>query len=611
MSGMNMIRSLALLTVVITLTGCSTAGKHREAIDQTAYSIIEQKQMEALGRVEPFSIDPPEESLRRKLMLAFGLPYSHPASLSTQDLDRIDHWPDDDYLSGEDVASATPEPATGPLKISLIEALKIAAQNNRQYQSNKENVFQSALNLELRRDEFRNTFAGAFTSSVDADLGQDPVASSNLNTADFSVSRQFLNGISLTGRIGFDLLKLLNPFSDTTYASFGDASISIPLLRGSGRHIVGEPLTQAERNTVYSIYGFERFKRSFAVSVASEYLGVLRAIDQIFNAENNYKSAVTNTRLVRRLRDAGDRSQVEVDQAIQQELSSRNSWISAQFGYQRQLDDFKITLGLPPDVEIELDPAELERLSETSKAIMDDSGGDLIEEEVPPADAPVDLRTMTDESAGRMELDEEFAIQLAFDNRLDLRESQGGVYDAQRGVVVAADRLRAELTLLGDASIGEADGIDLNFEKGRYNALIALDLPLERTSEIVSYRQSIIDLEQAVRDLQDLEDSIKRSVRDQLRSLKDQRNSMQIQAMAVRIAERRVRSSNLFLQAGRSDTRDLLESQAALLESQNSLTRALVDYRIAELALQRDLGVLQVNEEGMWDEYSPEEIENE
>ena len=49
----------------------------------------------------------------------------------------------------------------------------------------------------------------------------------------------------------------------------------MPLLRGSGSTIVAEPLTQAERDVVYSLLDFERFKKSIAVRVASEYLSKL------------------------------------------------------------------------------------------------------------------------------------------------------------------------------------------------------------------------------------------------------------------------------------------------------------------------------------------------
>jgi outer membrane protein TolC len=67
-----------------------------------------------------------------------------------------------------------------------------------------------------------------------------------------------------------------------------------------------------------------------------------------------------------------------------------------------------------------------------------------------------------------------------------------------------------------------------------------------------------------------------------------------------------VESVTLLQEAGRAEVRDLVEAQDALLAAQISLTAAVVDYRIAELEIQRDMGVLEVNAEGLWKEYSPE-----
>jgi len=58
------------------------------------------------------------------------------------------------------------------------------------------------------------------------------------------------------------------------------------------------------------------------------------------------------------------------------------------------------------------------------------------------------------------------------------------------------------------------------------------------------------------------------------------------------------------LQAGRVTTRDLLESQDAFLDAQNNVTAALVDYAIAKLSFFRDIGVLQVRPDGMWEQES-------
>ncbi len=64
-----------------------------------------------------------------------------------------------------------------------------------------------------------------------------------------------------------------------------------------------------------------------------------------------------------------------------------------------------------------------------------------------------------------------------------------------------------------------------------------------------------------------------------------------------------MRSISLFMEAGRAETRDLLEAQDALLAAQNNLTSAGVNYRIAELEIQRDMGVITVTDTGLWKEY--------
>jgi outer membrane protein TolC len=177
--------------------------------------------------------------------------------------------------------------------------------------------------------------------------------------------------------------------------------------------------------------------------------------------------------------------------------------------------------------------------------------------------------------------------------------------------VVRADALRAGLTLGGTAFVADTDEDgSLRFDRGQYAALLTLDLPAERTRERNDYRNSLINLEQATRNVQSLEDQIKLSIRSELRALLESRESLKIQAQSVVVAEKRVRSSTIFLEAGRIQIRDLLESQDALLSAQNSFTRAVIDYRIAELELQRDMGLLKVNEQGMWREFSPEVISN-
>ena len=152
----------------------------------------------------------------------------------------------------------------------------------------------------------------------------------------------------------------------------------------------------------------------------------------------------------------------------------------------------------------------------------------------------------------------------------------------------------------GSASLDDAE---LQPDRGVYSGLLNIDLPLERTAERNAYRASLIALEKAVRAMQELEDSVKLQIRNALRKLKAAREGLMTQLTAVALAWKRVRSTDLFLQAGRAQIRDVLDSREDLLSAQNALTAAIVSYRTAELELQRDMGVLQIDENGLWTEY--------
>jgi len=626
-----MLRSVKLTVTLAaalagSMAGCG-AGDYRCKADRAVYDIVARKQAEALGRTESFTIETPADTLRRRLLLDQHLPYGASASLSTGDIEPIRQWPDDDYLEKQAVTDELVDrfAAEQPLRLTLTDALQIAAHQSREYQTRKEGVFLTALQLDLERDGFRRTWAGVLEGLYRAELEREVALDDQGHTDRQTVggleyggigelSQRFKNGLTFTGQIGLDLVSLLTQERLFSRGIFADVTMTMPLMRGSGKFVVTEPLTQAERDVVYVIFEFERFKRQFAVDVASEYLSVLRQLDTIQNAEDNYRRLIASTRRARRLADAGELSEVQVDQSRQDELRARNQWVSAQQSYQRQLDSFKLTLGLPTDARLELDRRELEELTTALKDLF--SGEDLAEteEETPAADAPVTLTEPGRGQPGQYELHAAQALVLALDHRLDLRVAVGRVHDAQRTVAVAADQLRADITLLGSGSAGErrtlssagADDAILRPDEGLYSALLTIDLPFERTAERNAYRTSLVWLEQAVRDVQALEDQIKLDIRNGLSRLLEARESILIQAEAVKVAERRVAMTDLLLEAGQTEMRDALEAQDALVNAQNALTAALVSYRVNELALQRDLGLLNVDERGLWREYVPE-----
>ncbi len=615
---MNHFLFLGLLLCSFTLqTGCNPT-KYRTDTDKITGNIITEKQLQATGKASKFSIERPSDILRRRLLADQNLPTYSQASFGTDRLKKIEHWPEKNYpaaITGGNIAEINE--VNKPLTITLIQALQIGAFNSSDYQTQKETVFQSALSLELERHAFRNTFVAQVQNLLSTDTTGDRAVSRTVTSGEIGASRKFQSGAEISTALAIDLANLLTLGGASSTGLAGEGSISIPLLRGSGRHIVAEPLTQAEREVIYAIWNFERYKKEFAVDTASKYLTVLQQLDSIKNSEADYRSRIDSAKRSRRLADAGRIQEIEVDQAVQNELSSRQRWIAATQSYKKQLDSFKTFIGLPPDALIGLDPNELKTLAASMKQLIDLNAGENETTDVNQVTPDSDLIKLLEadyKNAGPYEMEEALAIKLAFENRYDLKVADGQVYDAQRAVVVAADALGAELTFLGSVDIGSrrnlatsatSDNSRFVADRGVFSTLLTLDLPLDRTSESIDYRNSLIDLEQAVRNMQTTEDTIKTEIRNTLRDLLEARENMYIQAKAVSVAEKRVKSVNMFLDAGRAQIRDLLEAQDSLLSAQNSLTAAVVNYRTAELAIQRDAGVLEVDEKGLWKEYSP------
>lgn len=620
----------AALFALVPLAGCRSAASWRQQADRRAERILEGAQQAVVGETEPIAIETPADTLRRRLLLDQNLVSASPASLGIRDLPATALWDPEKRLLPSDVSLAEgfDTTSTNALRISLAEAVRIAAAHSPAFLEQKERLYAAALALDLEADGFRTAFTGKLREAIASSKpkessGADSAAGAALAagaerdagstaSAELGVSRKFENGTDLSSSLAVDFARMLTGDKEDARGIRLEVSLSIPLLRGSGRLVVREPLTQAERSLVYAVRAFERYKQSFTIEIVSAYLGVLNNAKQLQNQADSYRRVVTSTRRSRRMADAGRLQEYEFDQSYQKELAARNGWIAAQQSYQTTLEAFRMRLGLPPDARVEPRASELDALqayaesfARRSLEVYNDG------RPVPAADEDPALVGPDESTAGPMEIPLERAVALALANRLDLQTARDRVEDAQRAVLLAADRLRAEVTLGASASAGESrsasaspqEDAKLELGRARLNGLLTVDLPFHRTAERNAYRESLIALEKAVRDYQAQEDSVKKEVAEKLRGMLENREKITIQFVALGLAERRVHSTDLLLQSGRAEIRDVLEAQDALLTAQNSLLSAVTGYRLGELELQTSLGVLQGHADGTWQEY--------
>jgi outer membrane protein TolC len=278
------------------------------------------------------------------------------------------------------------------------------------------------------------------------------------------------------------------------------------------------------------------------------------------------------------------------------------------------LENFRVTLGLPPDAKVFPLESELEKLQNYTQGFAADKQ-EKYEAEGAIDWEKIELKKPDNRNKGPLELEEAIALQIAFENRLDLQTARDRVEDSERKLRIAADNLRAEVTIGGSASMGESRSYgsanqgngDFKPKYGSYSALLNIDLPLNRTTERNAYRNAFFTYDSSVRSYQEVEDNLKKEVYNIVRSIRETRETLTIQFRALSLAQRRVESMDILMQAGRVDMTDVLSAQQSLLTAQNSLYSAIVNYRIRELELQSKLGVLDVTAAGTWFEFDPKQ----
>ena len=534
--------------LALLLAGCS-AGHYRKSADREVYRLIQDYDRAVLGRTNEFTI---------------ATPYS----------DR----PPAEILPAELIEDRA---ATNRRVLNVQEALRLAVAHSREYQTQREQLYLTALSLTGAKYNFRPQFAADSTASVQGT--GDRAQTARVNSR-ITVSQLLKSGGRLSLALGNDLLRYLtvrfapNPGGGPPIALGNDSAINTltvnltqPLLRGFGKNDpTVEALTQAERNLVYAIRSFSLFQSQFAADVVQEYFNLLAQKTTVRNNYTNYLRRVETTqyldaRSVDRVRKS------EVDDARNAELNARIAYVNSLAAYLSALDNFKLRLGIPVSDVVTLDDRDLQAL----------------------------------ESVGllRAEVDRDAAFRMAVAQHMDILNAIDRFEDAKRKVRLAADQLRPGLSFAGNASVSSEEPYDytnFDFDKLRWSAGLTLDLPVSRLRERNTYRATLVSFEAQLRSLVSTLDNFRNRIDRGLRTLEQERLNYLSRLEALRVAERRADMNQMLLEAGRVQIRDVREAQDALIQAQNNLTTALVNYLGSRFDLLLDMGILLTDQDQFW-----------
>ncbi|MEZ6141542.1 MAG: hypothetical protein R3B84_13295 [Zavarzinella sp.] len=295
---------------------------------------------------------------------------------------------------------------SNPFLINLGQASELALFNSREFQDRREDLYISALPVSLQRFSFVGQFFA--TNNAVRQWGNSRSVTPGgrwLNNADAGVDLLLPTGATLLASVANRLVIDLASNRTTVGLSNLTLEVTQPLLRGGGWAATMEPLTQAERNMVYAIRSYARFRKNYYVYLAAGddlgnsplgyqglggglpssggapaqgYLPTLLNVAQERNERANIINLSEFLLLYREYQGRGDYSELQVGQVEQQLLQGRSSLLLRRQNLQSGLDNFKQQLGLEVTTPIELDEEPIQPISELFRqyALARDEFGD-------------------------------------------------------------------------------------------------------------------------------------------------------------------------------------------------------------------------------------------
>jgi hypothetical protein len=591
--------------------------------------------------------------------------------------------PDRNVPMDEAVAAGYPANSR-PYVLTMEKAFQLGLINSRVYQFQLENIYINALPVTLQRFSFGPQFvAGLSPSTGIAGAGgpggmlpaQNPANSFLYNTRATGSQLSQLNygTVAGVGKLFDNGAKVLASFASQvvfnfvgknpmqpTVKSFIPIQAMVPFLKGGGRAVTLEALTQAERSLLYSVRQFALFRQQFTVATLAggvemqfgiststggfsagsgntdPTIGYLNVVEDVQLVENNFKNVSVFERAAEVYKDLinGENSgltRLQLDQVNQQVQQARSTLISSQTQYRNDLDQFKIQLGMPPDVPLIIDRSRTRGFKAIFEKIDNWSLNprreleslDAIVADLPDLeDLIIDGRSahevFKDVDGSSLEDLLQTAVRISLENRLDLMNARAQLYDTWRQIRVSANALKGVLNVAVTNQFLTPPTTNNPFgfvqQAKDFSLVINAELPLVRVAERNTFLTQLINYERQRRTLQNTEDFLKYQLRNEIRQ-------MQVIYVQYKIAERnlllslRIKDQSFEqiiappqpnVQAnGATNTLNLINAQSSVINQENNLVSFWYNYQVQRLQVYRDLGILPIDEWEAFDEIFP------
>ncbi|MEY4094356.1 MAG: hypothetical protein RLZZ53_1555 [Acidobacteriota bacterium] len=452
------------------------------------------------------------------------------------------------------LAAAAPAMAQST-QLSLKQAVDEALVKNDRLVDQQDVTTQADLGVRLAR----STFRPKIVPNINGSFGQTDITSQNYRV---DLTQRLTTGTELRLGVGTSTAQIpgTSPSSEADilfYNADTTLTLSQPLLRGLGRTVARRQLTSAELRKADAGRQRTMAEQQVAIDVATAYYGVVAQRAFVAVARQSVERSI-------KLRDASEAkltaglvSQLDVLRAQQLVAQAEIQLFDALSATDDARDRLLFLVGRQPGEDIDVDAA------------------------VPPVDNST--------------IDVDAAIELALQNRLDLRSRAEAGIDAEGQVSWARNQLLPQvdvnlaLTRRGTSqSFTDSFGLD----RFQFATFFTIAMPVDRTAQQVDFQNAMIERNRRRRDVTTLErqirDDVRRSVRDRDRL---QRQVIAAQT-AVDISRQEVEVARMRYENGLSNNLDVVTAESGLLGAESRRIQALVDSALMRLRLRAVLGTL-------------------
>ncbi len=577
--------SHGLCAVVIPAVSWGCFARLSPATDAQVYGTVADRQRAALGFTSDITIESPnvgaEHDERMYQFTPRPLDAALPEDFARRSTSRVEEHVATSGAGEEDVAGSDPDTGEAVVEGSesktgrvfdLRQTLAYAERHARDLQNAKEDLYLAALDLTLERHLWTPQFSTIVKSEFE-DFEKDAVLDqAQTSVAEIAVRQRLPLGGELAARAVTSFVNDLKTHVTTGESGQLILEANIPLFRGAGR-VAYESRYVAERELIYAVRTYERFRRSFLVTVASNYFSVQQRRTAIANTVKSYKSRMKAwekadfTERMGRSKTVFDASRAQSTLRDAEVALSRT-----REDYQTAMDRFKILLGMPVVEQLDVPDQSADEASQSLDGLL-------------------------------TEVSVEEAIETALTYRLDLLNDADRVDDARRGVVIAENRILPDLEftadLLSNSNPDHFSTTTQNTSRTSWRAGLEFRLD-DRRTEIRDYRSSQIALRRAQRSHEEFVDRVRADVRRAMRRIEQTADVRQIQEMNVTENERRLAAATVQYNLGKQTNQDVVDAETDLLAARNDFADAVAAFRIAILESRRDTGMLRVSADGSW-----------